>query len=122
MKESLDRSVWGNYFAEFTKRNQARPTKLEIFGELGAQEEEHGLPFVGIALDADSRALPAVEIMLGRPGATEQQHLTHVIANVKEITPKRGPDGIDEALEIVSAQGERNLLRFEGAYSSSKQV
>jgi Family of unknown function (DUF5335) len=123
MKENLDRSVWAHYFAEFTKRNQARPTKLEIFGDLGAQEEEHGLPFVGIALDADNRSLPSVEIMLGKPGVTEQPHLTHVIANVKEITPKRGPDGNDEALEIVSAQGETNLLRFEAAYSSpSKHV
>lgn len=123
MKENLDRSVWVNYLDEFTRRNQSRPTRLEVFGELGAQEEEHGLPFVGIALDADSRALPSVEIMLGLPGVTEQRHLTHVIANVKEITPKRGPDGSDEALEIISAQGETSLLRFEAAYSSpSKQV
>jgi hypothetical protein len=115
MKENLERSTWGSYLDEFTRRNQSRPTKLEIFGEFGAQEEEHGLPFVGIALDADSRALPSVEIMLGRPGVSAQPHLTHVIANVKEITPKRGPDGNDEALEIISAQGETNLLRFEAA-------
>jgi Family of unknown function (DUF5335) len=123
MKENLDRSVWVSYLDEFTRRNQSRPTRLEIFGELGAQEEEHGLPFVGISLDADSRTLPSVEIMLGRPGVKEQQHLTHVIADVKEITPKRGPDGSDEALEIISAQGETSLLRFEAAYSSpSKHV
>ena len=123
MKENLDRSVWVSYLDEFTRRNQSRPTRLEVFGELGAQEEEHGLPFVGIALDADNRALPSVEIMLGLPGVTEQRHLTHVIADVKEITPKLGPDGGDEALEIISAQGETSLLRFEAAYSSpSKQV
>jgi hypothetical protein len=123
MKENLDRSVWVNYFDEFTKRNQSRPTRLEIFGELGAQEEEHGLPFAGIALDTTSRGLPSVEILLGGPGVTEQRHLTHVIADVKEITPKRGPDGRDEALAIISAQGETSLLRFEPAYSSpSKHV
>jgi hypothetical protein len=115
MKEELDRSVWINYLNEFSRRNQSRPTSLQIFGELGAQEEEHGLPFVGIALDANRRDVPAVEIMLGGPGVTEQRHLTHVIANVQEITPKRGPDGSDEALEIISAQGETNLLRFEAA-------
>jgi hypothetical protein len=115
MKENLDRSVWVSYLDEFTRRNQSRPTRLEVFGEFGAQEEEHGLPFVGIALDADNRALPSVEIMLGLPGVTEQRHLTHVIADVKEITPKLGPDGSDEALEIISAQGETSLLRFEAA-------
>jgi hypothetical protein len=113
MKEKFDRSVWINYFNEFTRRNQQRPTRLEVFGELGAQEEERGLPFTGIAIDTDSRDLPSVEIMLGGPDAVEPRHLTHVIVNVEEITPKRGPDGRDEALQIISAQGETSLLRFE---------
>ena len=113
MKENIDRSVWINYFNEFTRRNQSRPTRLEVFGELGAQEEERGLSFAGIALDTDSGALPSVEIMLGGHDAIESRHLTHVIANVRDITPKRGLDGRDEALEIVGAQGETSLLRFE---------
>ena len=113
MKEYIDRSVWINYFNEFTRRNQLRPTRLEIIGELGAQEEERGLPFAGIALDTCGRALPSVEIMFGGHDAMEPRHLTHVIANVQEITPKRGLDGRDEALEIISAQGETSLLRFE---------
>ena len=113
MKENIDRSVWINYFNEFTRRNQSRPTRLEVFSELGAQQEERGLPFAGIAMDVDSSALPSVEIMLGGHDAMEPRHLTRVIANVQEITPKRGLDGRDEALEIISAQGETNLLRFE---------
>jgi uncharacterized protein DUF5335 len=113
MKENIDPSVWINYFNEFTRRNQLRPTRLEIFGEPGAQEEERGLPFAGIALDTDSRALPSIEIMFGGHDAMEPCHLSHVIANVQEITPKRGLDGRDEALEIISAQGETSLLRFE---------
>ena len=113
MRENIDRSVWINYFNEFTRRNQSRPTIFEVFGELGAQAEERGLRFAGIALDTDNRALPSVEIMLGGHDAMESRHLTHVIANVREITPKRGLDGRDEALEIISAQGETSLLRFE---------
>ena len=113
MKENIDRSVWTNYFNEFTRRNQSRPTRLEVFDELGAQEEERGLPFAGIALDTVGRALPSVEIMFGRRDAIEPRHLTHVIAKVQKITPKRGLDGRDEALEIISAEGSRNLLRFE---------
>ena len=112
MKEQLDRSVWINYFNEFTRRNQSRATRLEIFGELGAQEQEHGLPFAGIALNTDS-ASASVEIMLGLPSMAEPRHLTHMIANVEEITPKHGSDGRDEALEIVSAGGETSLLLFE---------
>jgi hypothetical protein len=114
MNERLDRSVWINYFNEFTRRNQSRRTQLEVFGENGAQEEEHGLPFAGIALD-QVNGTPSIEIMFGGRDVVEPRHLTHVIANVQQITPKRGPDGRDEALEIIDGEGEKNLLRFDPA-------
>ena len=112
MRENIDRSVWINYFDEFTKRNQSRPTRLEVFGENGAQLEERGLPFAGISLERGN-SMPAVEIMFGVPSGFSPRHLTHVIENVQEITPKRGLDGREEALEIVDDQGEKNLLCFE---------
>jgi Family of unknown function (DUF5335) len=110
MQENIDRSVWINYFNEFTKRNQLRPTQLEVFGENGAQKER-GLPFAGISLVRGNGAAN-VEIMFGR-GAGEPRHLAHLIMNVQQITPKRGSDGRDEALEIVDTRGEKNLLTFE---------
>src|SRR5687768_14508980 len=113
MKENIDGSVWINYFNEFTRRNQARPTRLEVFGEMGAQQEECGLTFSGIALDRDSAGSPLVEIKLGAYDSKEARHLTRRITNVQEITPKRGRDGRDEALEIIGGDGCHNLLRFE---------
>jgi hypothetical protein len=110
MNENLDPGTWAKYFVEFTTRNQSRPTKLEVFGEAGAQEEERGLPFNGISLDQRDGA-SRVEIMLGEMG--KPRHLTHVISNVHQITPKLGLDGRDEALEIVGGDGETSLLRFE---------
>jgi hypothetical protein len=112
MNEKLDLSVWINYFNEFTRRNQSRPTQLEVFGENGAQEAERGLPFAGIALEQVNGA-PSIAIMFGGPDATDRRHLTHVIANVHNITPKHGLDGRDEALEIIGERGETSLLRFE---------
>ena len=112
MKDYIDRSVWINYFNEFTRRNQSRPTQLEVFGENGAQREEHGLPFVGISLERGN-GRPSVQIMFGALNGVTPGHLTHVIENVKEITPKRALDGRDEALEIVDSRGEKSLLRFE---------
>ena len=105
--------MWINYFTEFTRRNKSRPTRLEVFGELGAQEQEHGLLFEGIAMETDRSTWPSVDIMLGGHDAVASRHFTRVIADVQEITPKRGLDGRDEALEIVSGEGYRNLLRFE---------
>jgi Family of unknown function (DUF5335) len=112
MKEQIDRSVWINYFNEFTRRNQSRPTRLEIFRGLGVQEEERGLPFAGISLERGNGS-PSIEIMFSDGDDVVSGHLTHVIANVQEITPKRGSDGRDEALQIINAQGETSLLRFE---------
>ena len=112
MKENVDRSVWINYFDEFTRRNQSRRTRLEVFGENGAQLEERGLPFAGISLERGN-GKPSIEIMFSVPNGGTPRHLTRVIENVLEITPKRGLDGRDEALEIVDDQGEKNLLCFE---------
>lgn len=109
MNEKFDHVDWVNYFNEFTKRNLSRPTKLEVFGEAGAQEEERGMPFTGISIEQRD-GNPRVEIMLGDVRA---RHLTHVVSNVHQITPKLGLDGRDEALEIVNAEGETSLLRFE---------
>lgn len=114
MKENIDRSVWINYFNEFTRRNQSRTTRLEVFGEMGAQEQEHGLPLTGISLERGN-GMPAIEIMFSVPNGSTPRHLTHVIENVREITPKRDLNGRDEALEIVGGQGEKNLLTFEPA-------
>ncbi|MFS8084732.1 MAG: hypothetical protein ACMG6H_03815, partial [Acidobacteriota bacterium] len=85
MKQNLDRSVWINYFNEFTKRNQSRPTQLEVFGENGAQTEERGLPFAGIALE-QINGTPSVEIMFGGDGNIAPGHLTRIIPNVQQIT------------------------------------
>lgn len=111
MNEQLDRSVWINYFNEFSRRNYSRPTQLEVFGENGAQKAECGLSFSGISLGGGN-GTPEIEIMLGQPDYGETQHLTHTIANVQQINPKRGQDGRDEALQIISA-GETSLLSFE---------
>ncbi|MDX6528995.1 MAG: hypothetical protein QOH41_1285 [Blastocatellia bacterium] len=112
MKENIDRSVWISYLIEFSKRNNSRPTRLEVFGENGAQEEEHGLPFAGISLERGN-GTPSIAIMFSARNGDTPSHLTHIIENVQEITPKRGLDGGDEALEIVDSQGEISLLRFE---------
>jgi len=110
MKDYIDRSVWINYFNEFTRRNRSRSTLLEVFGENGAQQQARGLPFAGISLGKGNGA-PEIEIMLGEHD-TRAQRLTHVITKVEQITPKHGQDGRDEVLQIVSA-GETCLLTLD---------
>jgi hypothetical protein len=109
----VERSQWAAFFGEFSKRNRSRATRLETFGDLGAQEEERNLPLNGISVDESGSDAPRIEIMLGgeRPG--DERHLTHMIVRAARVFPKTGADGRDEALEIEDADGVKTLLRFE---------
>ncbi|HZS06830.1 MAG TPA: DUF5335 family protein [Blastocatellia bacterium] len=113
MQGEIRREELATYFREFSKRNHARPTRLEIFGELGAQSEESHLPLGGISVENTGKDAPRIEIMLGGNSLIDPRHLTHTVTRASRITPKRSPDGRDEALEIEDEGGTKTLLRFE---------
>lgn len=112
MKDNLEREAWASYLTQFNKRNQSRPTWLQVFGEAGAQSEEQGLPLVGISIEEKGADAPRVQIMLGGHDAIETRHLTHMISNVERVTPQVGTDGRDDAIEFIDRQGEASLLIF----------
>ena len=113
MKETIERHEWARYLNNFTKRNESRPTWLQVFGESGAQTEELGLPLAGISLEEKGADAPRVQIMLGGLEATAQRHMTHTIADVEWLIPQVGADGRDEAIEFVDKHGEVSLLIFK---------
>ena len=113
MKDMLERDLWADYFDGFNERNKARPTWLQVFGDMGAQSEEQGLPLAGISLEDKGVDAPRVQIMLGGTSAIQQEHLTHMISNVEHIVPQLGLDGRDEAIEFVDKQGQTSLLVFK---------
>ena len=112
MKDNIQRELWAGYLSQFNKRNESRPTWLQIFGETGAQSEEQGLPLVGISLEERGTNAPRIQIMLGGHDAVEQAHLTHMISNVERVTPQLGTDGREDAIEFVDKHGEASLLIF----------
>jgi len=109
----IERGHWAGFFDEFSRRNWSRATRLETFGDLGAQEEERTLPLNGISVEETGAGAPRIEIMLGGESPTDERHLTHTIARAARVTPKTDADGRDEALEIEDADGVKTLLRFE---------
>ena len=112
-KENIERDAWARYLNEFTRRNESRPTWLQVFGESGAQSEEQGLPLLGISLEEKGADAPRVQIMLGGHDAIESRHLTHMITGVESLVPQVGADGRDEAIEFVDKHGEASLLIFK---------
>ena len=113
MKDNIERGAWAPYLTKFSKRNESRPTWLQVFGEAGAQSEEQGLPLVGISLEEKGADAPRIQIMLGGHDAIERRHLTHMISNVERVTRQVGTDGRDDAIEFIDHKGEASLLIFK---------
>jgi hypothetical protein len=109
----IERNQWKTFLEEFSKRNQLRPTRLEVVGDIGAQEEEKFLPLVGVSLETKGDAAGTVEIILGGETAAEKRHLGHTIRNVERIAPLIGTTGLEEGLGIQDSEDVKTLLRFE---------
>ncbi len=115
MLDEIEFTKWNSFFESINQRNRWRPTRLQVFGLMGKQEPEEGLPLVGLSLEAKAEGGPRVFIKLGEHDITDPRHLTHAISNVTHVTLKQGIDGRDEAVEIENVCGERNLLHFQPA-------
>jgi hypothetical protein len=114
MKGEIPRDKWKDFLDEFSKRNQLRPTRIEVIGqEIGAQEEEDLLPFVGISFERKGTAAGSVEIILGGETAREPRQLTHMILNVDRIVPITGISALEDGLGIEDKDGVKTLLLFE---------
>ena len=114
MSAAIERAAWNGYFKEYNERNETRPTRVEVFGDLSAQPLEHDLPFSGITIEESRHDTPPLQIILGDDTSADMSHLTHTVTDVKRITPKEAADGSDEALEIEDVAGNRTLLSFTG--------
>jgi len=112
MKNTVERDSWARYLAEFSKRNESRPTWLQVFGEAGAQSAELDLALTGISLELKGADAPKVQLMFGGDDPAELRHLTHVMTNVESMAPLIGSDGRDEAIEFINKNGEASLLIF----------
>ena len=115
MQGEIERNQWKTFLDEFSRRNQLRPTRLEIIGEeIGVQEEETLLPFTGISFEAKGTASGSVEIILGGETAADPRSLTHIVTGVKRIMPLAGTGGaLEDGLGIEDEDGVKTLLRFE---------
>src|SRR5438445_687476 len=85
----------------------------KVVGEVGAQEEEEFLPFVGVTFEPKGSEAGSVEVILGGETLADQRHVEHLISNVQRIAPLIGPTGLEEGLGIEDQDGNKTLLIFE---------
>ena len=113
MDRNIELNQWAIFLKEFNKKNQSRPTRLEVFDQMGVQTEEHDLPLMGIDLEMRGKGAPRIEIMLGGQGGADERHLTHTITCAQRVNVEISEMGGDEVLEIESEGNVKTLLRFE---------
>lgn len=121
MSNTIEVTQWTNYFKDFSERNLKRPVRLEIFDELGAQEEVKNFPLAGISVEPDGVDAPRLEIMFGGLSANESEHLTHTITNVTKIMSRADENNVEDAVEFISENGTKTLLSLEKTVQETKK-
>lgn len=113
MSNTIEVQQWSGYFKDFSERNLKRQVSLEIFDELGAQQEVKKLPLAGVSVELEGTDAPRLEIMFGGLSANESGHLTHTITNVTKIMARADRNDVEDAVEFVSENGTKTLLCLE---------
>jgi len=110
----IERNQWKAFLDEFSRRNQSRPTCIEVIGEnIGAQKEEELLPLSAVSFEPKGAAAGSVEIILGGKTAADPRHLTHTVFNVRRIVTITGVESLEDGLGIEDAEGTKTLLLFK---------
>jgi hypothetical protein len=109
----IEHDQWKSFLDEFSKRNQFRATRLEVVGDVGAQEEEKFLPLLGVSLETKGSAEGSVEVLLGGESVQDERHVDHLITNVRRIAPLLGNAGFEDGLGFEDQDGVKTLLTFQ---------
>ena len=122
MRKSIEPLSWQADLAAFGRRNNMRPTRLEVLGPAREFESdfwlEDGLLLAGIDLETDGERGAYVEIMLQTPSASSDNHMTHTVAGVKRLELET-TDGRDSTLEIEDRDGRVTIMHFESERHAS---
>ena len=116
MRKNIEPLSWQSDLAAFAKRNNMRPTRLEVLGP-GREVEtdfwlEDGLLLAGIDLGPEGERGTCVEIMLQAPPASSKNHMTHTVAGVQRLVLET-TGGHDGGLEIEDEEGSVTIMHFE---------
>lgn len=99
---------WTSFLKFYAEQNAGRSTRIGLFETVDGVTNDYwiesGLAFKGIDAEfvGDSTV---VEIML--------EGLTHVVRNVRSISPVYSVDGLEDGLNVTAADGSVTILRFE---------
>jgi hypothetical protein len=104
----IPRNEWVPRLNEFTAMHDGWLVSLDVLGpDIGAQRSIVNLPLIGVSADRSTRDR-TVCISVARSRAA---HFTHIIPGVSHVFLTHVHDGSDAAVEIVSRDGVRTILK-----------
>lgn len=107
----IHRGDWQHFLDSFSKIHQGEMATLQIIGEdVGAQEEAHSLPFVGISADEEGSEKGSISIILG---TEPDDHLDHRIVDPTRVWLKASGDPATDSLEVETSGGVKTILQLE---------
>lgn len=103
MAAQIDRSRWAPFLDAVTNSLVGKQAEIEVISlSLGDQIEAEWTSLIGISYDHKS---DLIEIALDK--------LDHIIRSPRQLSIDQGVGGIVAAIEIVDADGNRQIVRFK---------
>jgi hypothetical protein len=112
--EPVDRSRWKDVLDRFSLRNSGRAVTIQT--RVAGQNEYRALVtdtvLGGVSLSGSTARDLSVSILMGTAAS---RHATRTISPVHELLLVRSGRGVEQGLEIVSADNLRTRLMFSGS-------
>ena len=109
---SVPREEWLAFLDSFSQQHLGWLITLEVIGsDLGDQVVARELPLEGVTVGLKTHGQEEIVVSAGK---AQGPRISHRIVSPSAVLLKRTDEGADEALEIT-ANGERNLIRFRSA-------
>lgn len=100
---------WARSLDEFSEVHDGWLVSLDLLSaELGAQPQIHDLPLRGVTAEMN-REHPSIIVSAAH---ADGEHVSHVIHDPTHVRIERTDEHADVALQIESADGTVNILRF----------
>jgi hypothetical protein len=109
----IPRTEWRSFCNAFSRQHEGWLTTLEVLSsDLGGQLEASDMPFQSIGADLKGSDPDAIQITVGSGPYDE---VTRIVYRVTRLSFEQSESGAHEGLEVLTAEGERTVLRFRAA-------
>jgi len=113
MRNYCDPAQWGEFLADFGRRNRFRRARFETFGRGSVLEEEQEAHLENIKVALTGIDAPRVTVTRIDNSTARPIEMVTTIKRVRRLSPQFDVDNSEDGLEIEDEDGVLTLLRLE---------